>query len=294
MDQAPCAKGGGGRTSEGFRSDPRAKIRRVSDSLANCASRNSTRERGQAPKNPSKTGRLGHGTRSRYDGGVQGLPWTRGTTVALAVVLLGALATLLWRVDPYFHVRVDAAIYLLTAKSLLGGDGYTYLGDTFALRPPGFPLLLAPILAVFGTNFTALNLWVSLFAVAAIGLLFIHGTRRVGPLVAAAAAALVWLNPTFTKTSFEILSDVPSVTLLMLSVVVETWAMRRPSTRRDVVVGVCIAGAAYVRTTNVLLALAFVLARALHLPANERRKPGPHARRPALVRGEVEIGRAHV
>ncbi|MDG2304234.1 MAG: glycosyltransferase family 39 protein [Candidatus Binatia bacterium] len=204
---------------------------------------------------------------------MQEFPWKLGTTVALAVVLVGALATLLWRVDPYFHVRVDGAIYLLTAKSLLNGDGYTYLDYTFALRPPGFPLLLAPILAVFGTNFAALNLWVSFFAVAAVGLLFVHGTQRVGPLVAAAATVLVWLNPTFTKTSFEILSDVPSVTLMMLSLVVETWAMRRPSTRRDVIVGLCVAAAAYVRTTNVLLAPAFILARALHLPANERRTP---------------------
>src|SRR5678815_2112858 len=87
--------------------------------------------------------------------------WDRRATAALLLLLLLCAASTAWLVHPWYEatrLTADGSIYLLTAKSLLAGEGYAVLGEPFTVRPPGFSLLLAPLLAARGLDFHALNL----------------------------------------------------------------------------------------------------------------------------------------
>lgn len=190
-------------------------------------------------------------------------PWSKGDRLALAALVAASLASLPWLVHPWYDASNDASMYLVTARSLATGEGYTYLGEPFRVRPPGFSALVAPVLAARGADFAALNLYVSLWGVAAVALLFVHLRVRLGALLAAGVAAALWLNPTFRTLCNQPMSDVPALALLLAGLALERHGARAPSWRRDLILGAAIGLAAYVRTILVLLAPAVVAARAL-------------------------------
>jgi hypothetical protein len=193
--------------------------------------------------------------------------WDRRTRLAFAVLVAGALASLAWLVHPWYEADAgtdDASMYILSAKALLAGEGYAYLGRPFTIRPPGFSVLIAPILAWRGLDFGALNVFISLFGVAGVALLFVLVRPRLGPFAALATAALVWLNPAYQRLCNQVMSDVPGVALALASLVLERRVSRAaPSGRRDACLGLCIALAAYVRSANALLLPAVVASRAV-------------------------------
>ncbi len=191
-------------------------------------------------------------------------PWTLRSTLALTFLVVGAALSLIWLVHPHFDITTDGSIYILTAESLLAGNGYTYLGEPFIVRPPGFSVLLMPVLGAFGTNFYALNLYVGLFGVLLVSTVFLYARPRVGVPVAFAIAGALWLNPTLQRLSTQVMSDVPGSAFMLLCLIVEPWTRRNPSPRRDAILGVCIAAASYVRMINILLVPAILIARYLH------------------------------
>ncbi len=190
--------------------------------------------------------------------------WSPADRAALALLVVGAAVSLVWLVHPWFDVRNDASLYILGARSMLAGDGFTYLGQPIALHPPGFPMLLMPVLYLVGTSFETLNLYVSLYGILGVALLYVYARPRLGLGPAFAIAAAVWLNPFFQRLSNQLMSDVPATAFLLGSLVVARWADRSPSPRRDLALGLCIGGMAYVRSVCLLLAPAVVLARLLH------------------------------
>jgi len=190
-------------------------------------------------------------------------PWTRKASFALLALLAGAFLSLPWLVHPHFDATNDGAVYILTAKAMLSGEGYAYLGLPFTLRPPGFSALLAPVLAAAGTNFTALNLLVSLTGVACAALFYVWARPRLGTAVSFALAAALWLNPGFERLATQVMSDVPGAALMLASLVVERWARGKPSPARDALLGVTIAAAAYFRTVFAFLLPAILVHRAL-------------------------------
>lgn len=190
--------------------------------------------------------------------------WNRSATWALATLVVGSALSLIWLVHPWYEAggeTNDGSIYLACAKSLLAGDGYAYLGDPFTLRPPGFSVLLLPVLALRGVDFYALNLFASCFGVLAVACLFIYHQRRLGTLLAFAVAASLWLNPAFEHYCNRVMSDVPGTALLLLGLVLERWASRRESVARDVLVGVFVGLTSYVRSVDFVIAPAIVCAR---------------------------------
>lgn len=190
--------------------------------------------------------------------------WNRRATWTLAALVLGCALSLIWLVHPWYEASGetnDASIYLACAKSLLAGDGYSYLGDPFTLRPPGFSVLLLPVLALRGVDFHALNLLIASFGVLAVACLFVHQQRRLGTLLAFAVAASLWLNPGFEHYCNRVMSDVPGTALLLLGLVLERWASRRESTGRDMLVGLFVGLSSYVRSVNIVIAPAIVCAR---------------------------------
>lgn len=200
--------------------------------------------------------------------------WDRSATLALGALVAIALASLLWLVHPWYEASDetnDASIYIACAKSMLAGDGCAYLGEPFTVRPPGFSALIAPVIAWRGVQFPALNLEVSLFGVALVGSLFAFSRARTGNLVAFSIALAVWFNDGFRTLCCQVMSDVPGAALLVSCLLVERWAARRPSWKRDGFLGAAISASAYVRTILVLLGPAMLLARVLaKLSSGER------------------------
>jgi len=186
----------------------------------------------------------------------------RRAIALLCVLVAGTVASLAFTVQPFWDARPDAARYLLAARSLAEGDGYTVMGEPFRLRPPGFSALLAPLVAWRGFDFPALNLFVSLFGVLAVVLLYLLLLPRVGALVGCAVAILVWLNPQLQALCNQVLSDVPALALALLVLLALRWSNERPSLGRDLVLAVILAAAVYVRSANLLLIPALVLDRA--------------------------------
>ncbi len=200
--------------------------------------------------------------------------WDRRATIALAALVAIALASLAWLVHPWYEASDetnDASIYIACAKSMLAGQGYAYLGEPFTVRPPGFAALIAPLLAWRGLDFRALNLLVSLFGVVLVALLFVHARARIGTLLAFLVAAAVWFNDGFRALCCQVMSDVPGAALLVACLLVERWASRKRSWKRDILLGVAIGLSAYVRSIVILLVPATIAARILEkLVARER------------------------
>lgn len=190
-------------------------------------------------------------------------PWTRRTTVVLAALVLGMLGALPWLVNPWHPALPggrDAAMYLACAKSLIAGEGYSYLGEPFVIRPPGMSVLLAPLVATRGFDFAAVNLLVSLFGVAAAALLFAWSVRFVGEWVAAALALCVFGNGFFQEFCNRAMSDVPGLAAPFGGLLLARWAARG-SARRELVLGLALGVSVYLRSAALLLVPALALER---------------------------------
>jgi hypothetical protein len=203
----------------------------------------------------------------------------RRSRILAALLALAMLASLPWLVRPFYEVSDetnDASMYILSAQALLGGEGYAYLGQPFIARPPGLSAMLAPILAWRGLDFVAMHLLVSLWGIA--GALFLFGwTRpRLGPLVAAALALCLWLNPGYQHFCNQVMTDVPGTAAVLAVLVIERWAAARPSARREAVLGALIGLSTYLRSVGMLLLPAILAARAVaSLRAGAAREPWP-------------------
>ncbi|MBI5787808.1 MAG: hypothetical protein HZA78_02990 [Candidatus Schekmanbacteria bacterium] len=102
----------------------------------------------------------------------------------------------------------DSAIYISAAKSIVEGRGYYYQGVR-TYPPLLFSLLLAPIIALFGCNFTLMRL---LMAISALGALFftcrLLETKIAVPLIIG-IGLLTGLNEHLVYEVTRILSDLP-------------------------------------------------------------------------------------
>ncbi len=187
-------------------------------------------------------------------------PWTRAERWTLAALVLAMLGSLFVTVHPQYDQANDAALYVHTARSIAAGDGYSYHGVPFIIRPPGFSLLIAP-LAAHPTDFLLLNTLVSLSGVLCVALLFAFYRPRLGALVSAALCVFVWLNPLFQELCTQVMSDVPGAAFVFGALLLDRAARRRPTVGRHALLGLCIAAGLYVRSVCMLLIPAVLLAR---------------------------------
>jgi hypothetical protein len=190
--------------------------------------------------------------------------WSSTERTFFALFVAGLLASLLLFVHPWYDRTNDGSTYLITARALAAGEGYTYLGELFRVRPPGFSALLSLFVGgEGGTSFALLNGLVSLFGAAGVVLLYLHQRPYLGWVLALGTSIAVWLNPGYQRLCNQIMSDVPGLALLLACLLVERWASRRPSWRREIVLGLAIGVGAYGRSIAILLVPAILVARVL-------------------------------
>lgn len=198
-------------------------------------------------------------------------PWSRADRRALALLVLAVVLALPFSTHPWYDRTNDGSVYLACARALARGQGYSYLGECFRLRPPGLSLLCVPFVGGAQIDFFGVNLVVGAFGALAAVLLFVYSRARLGASLAFVTSLFVWLTPGFRRLSNQVMSDVPGLALLLGVLLLERWARRRPRLAREVLLGLSIGLSAWVRSASILLVPAVWVARLL---GRGRPRPG--------------------
>jgi hypothetical protein len=130
----------------------------------------------------------------------------------------------------------DFSQYIRHASNLAQGLPYTassylYNVDNPAVGPrvypPGFPVLLAPVIRTFGLALAPMKVEIVLFFAAALFLIYLLIQPLMPPAAAAAAVLMVGLNPFFWDFKDQILSDIPFLFLFVATLLCLTRADQR-------------------------------------------------------------------
>lgn len=103
----------------------------------------------------------------------------------------------------------DSAYYISLAKSILSGRGFTYMGEPDTSFRLLFPLILAPVLGLSGTNFLLMRLLVIVLGVGSLGLVYLLFKQVKGPRWGLLMMLLTGVSEHHYLYSHYILSDIP-------------------------------------------------------------------------------------
>jgi 4-amino-4-deoxy-L-arabinose transferase-like glycosyltransferase len=125
--------------------------------------------------------------------------------------------------EPKLHTGGDSSGYVSLAESVLRvGDGYA---DTMApgepvphtKYPPGYPLLLAPLLFFFGRNIVVLKLLSVALSVSSVLVFSLLARSQVRPLLWAVMCIAFAVNPVLVDYSHWLLSEAPFLFFMLLA-----------------------------------------------------------------------------
>ncbi len=174
-------------------------------------------------------------------------------------ILLAAAFLYGWNVVPYWKASWDSATYISLAASIAEGKGYSYAGYPHTKYPPGFPLLLAPIVVLAGKNYLLMRLLMATCAVASVGMAYLLIRRIASTSVAVAVALATATSYALYFEATGILSDLPYM-VVSLCALYATDRFREGFSR-GVLLGViaCVIAASSFRAVGLVLAPAIVL-----------------------------------
>jgi 4-amino-4-deoxy-L-arabinose transferase-like glycosyltransferase len=102
----------------------------------------------------------------------------------------------------------DTPAYVLLAQNLVNGKGFAYAGEPTALRPPGYPILLAGCIELLHGRALAGMRWLQFFAGLGTAFLCAATAKRIfGPKAAKAVLVVALFFPTLVIMNGEILSE---------------------------------------------------------------------------------------
>ena len=174
--------------------------------------------------------------------------------------------------DPKLDTGGDNAAYINLAGSMLNPQ--TGFATTFApgepkphtLAPFGYPLLLSPLIALFGQNILLLKFFSVLLAAASVLLFCVLIRPLTVPLYWLSLCATFAVNPLLAAYSHLILSEVPYLFFSLLSL----WLLQRSETENSNTVNkwfwlaiLCLGFTAHIRSIGLALPLAAAASLAL-------------------------------
>ena len=142
--------------------------------------------------------------------------------LALGVAPFAVLALLHWR-DLPFRDAGDYAQYMLHAKAIATGQPYSDIGYLYTpynvmigprVQPPGWPLLLAPGIVMFGVELLYPKILVTLFMVAFLMVVAVRLWRDDERWVSVAAVAAVGAGLESSFATNSPISDIPFAAML--------------------------------------------------------------------------------
>ncbi|MDA0335493.1 MAG: glycosyltransferase family 39 protein [bacterium] len=157
--------------------------------------------------------------------------WGAPLAAALAALLISV-----WTFDAKLGISGDNTEFVTLARSLAHGDGLTYTNlpepRPATKYPFGFPLMLAPLAAIFdgwsgpgsGTPDWVAMKWLVVCSLAAgMGAFHLLARGVAGDLVAVAATALAVTNPLTVSYGHQVMSEVPYLAPSLLAL----WCLHR-------------------------------------------------------------------
>jgi hypothetical protein len=182
-----------------------------------------------------------------------------------------ALVVYLARLDEAAGLYVDDAWYVVLATALANGDGYRLISSAtdpiVPTFPPGFPILLAPIVALtatFPANVAVLKgaSIAAMFAIAGLTYWYVHRAFEAPRRVAAAAALVTLFMPAFVFLATSTIMAEATFTLCQLLLLAGVERARRAghvSDRWAFVCGIVAGATILVRLAGVAAAAAAAL-----------------------------------
>lgn len=136
--------------------------------------------------------------------------------------------------DPKIHTGGDNVTYVLLAESVLAtGDGYSLSmepgpPEAHVHYPPGYPALLAPLVALFGRNFVVLKLLSILFTAGAVAVFCSYARRHQEGVPWFCLALAFAVNPGVIDYSRWVLSEAPFLFFTLLAL----WQLDKDASDR--------------------------------------------------------------
>ena len=194
--------------------------------------------------------------------GLLGRVWRPWIVKALTILLA---AVFIVNVSPYWIPQRDSALYMTLARSLARGEGFQEgPGVPHTLVYPGFPLILAGVMKLFGERMFFMNLCVTLMGMGCIALTYLVMKPWLEKRVAMLVAFLTGSTHTLLNYSGVLITDVPHLffTLLSLWLIQLTWFAG--SARRRLLAGLCagvsVMAAAMIRPNGLFILVPLALA----------------------------------
>ncbi len=153
----------------------------------------------------------------------RGTSWDGRSRLLIGLFMLLNLVFCLLLFDPKLHTGGDSSEYVSLAESVLrSGDGYS---DSMApgapvphtKYPPGYPVLMAPLLAIFGRNFVVLKLLSVAFTVSSVLVFCVLSKERAGPPLWLAMSLAFAASPVVVDYSHWLLSEAPFLFFTLLA-----------------------------------------------------------------------------
>lgn len=185
---------------------------------------------------------------------------------ALVLIPFLALAAVHWNDLPSRQAG-DYAQYLLHAKALVEGRPYDATGYIYSpyaalisprVQPPGWPLILAPVVGTFGLGLLVPKILITLAAVGFLVMVMKRMSRHEDPTLLAVALGGSGLALETTYATNSPLSDLPFCAMLW-GIVMLTDTPHALTWRRAVLIGLLTGYAIITRIAGVALLPAFVL-----------------------------------
>jgi hypothetical protein len=169
-------------------------------------------------------------------------------------------------VSRHWKPEWDSAQFFCLAKSIIAGNGCSYMGHPYLKYPFGFPLLMSPLLWLFGPNFLAFNIMMAGIALLSLWVLYIHFGRLFSKEYAALIALLAGTSWLMMFFSGYIMSDMPYLLFSMLALLFTHQFLHSQlnAFRYGIAAALCLLAACFTRTAGITLIAAVVVATLLH------------------------------
>jgi len=147
--------------------------------------------------------------------------------ICLGLILLGALCSN-WLFNPELSIKGDDAVYVVLGMSWAQGSGNSIIcqpGEPAnTMVPPGYPLLLAPFLALSSDSWVPLKLLSAVLFLLSLPLIFLIIRNRSGQtLLALGVAVLSAINLNLLDYSYRIMTEIPYLFFSLLGI----WILGR-------------------------------------------------------------------
>lgn len=160
----------------------------------------------------------------------------------------------------------DFASYVMQAQAILNGEmdefvrrnAFTVQNSSYppgpVAYPWGYPLLLAPVVAVFGVHTLALKLVGIAFYALFLVVFFLLARTRLTEGESLLLTGVLAVNPMLLQANDLILSDIPFLAVSTLAVLLmDHWSKQSPSFLLDLAIGLTLFLAVFLRTNGLLL-----------------------------------------